>query len=743
MVILSAEQHAILAKATEQLMARHHMTIEDHGPPEDYDPNDAVDPRVSSARTKRNRQKHTSQGINSAQPEQEAHGIARGYHRRGSKYQNSRDYNDEKWYYEPHAPAGPGYSYTNAPRTRNGDQQSDPLRSRQIQINYLDTLALRIPDCKSIREDGESKETLRLALLKIALKALQSYGESHGFDMDSTTIDFKCIGGSRNGLALPGGDLDLTLTIHGSDCPSVLGPLCPLILESAFLEAGFGARLLSHTKAPILKVCQKPSPQLLNELKKERENRDRPLQQASSMPESAALGRKPATQSFGPHRPAKPITQIEFPEAGAGIICNISFTGHLAICNTELLRCYALYDGRVRELGMFVKMWAKARNINSPYHGTLSSYGYILMMIHYLSNVARPPVVPNLQAPDPPFQLPRPRDVDGYNVQFISTEKAIANYARHSTRKVNHQSVGELLRGFFAYYAGQGRGGPLGGFNWIHQTISIRTRGGILEKSAKGWTTVKSDADGNRHHHLLAIEDPFELEHNVARTVTLAGVNAIKAEFRRTQTIIERVQEIPGIGWEWRKNDGEVGEDFLAAVRNQRPRCNPGQYSANQADINTSNPQNDDKPPRTEIIPTELINHEEIGANKARESPTTLSANTISWNPLIKSLPSAKTERDERTQVNREVFKKQVEIAAEKMRRLLQVPKPEATATEDTVSLPKPLNHDSRQFHGPDSISDREAACLDRESLRDHDSDLDNISDVVCCGDLPKCSDLD
>ena len=42
-----------------------------------------------------------------------------------------------------------------------------------------------------------------------------------------------------------------------------------------------------------------------------------------------------------------------------------------------------------------------------------------------------------------------------------------------------------------------------------------------------------------RHRYLFAIEDPFELAHNVARTVTHNGIVAIRDEFRRSWRIIQ------------------------------------------------------------------------------------------------------------------------------------------------------------------------------------------------------------
>jgi len=44
-----------------------------------------------------------------------------------------------------------------------------------------------------------------------------------------------------------------------------------------------------------------------------------------------------------------------------------------------------------------------------------------------------------------------------------------------------------------------------------------------------------------RQRYLFAIEDPFELDHNVARTVTHNGIVAIRDEFRRVWRILQAV----------------------------------------------------------------------------------------------------------------------------------------------------------------------------------------------------------
>jgi terminal uridylyltransferase len=301
--------------------------------------------------------------------------------------------------------------------------------------------------------------------------------------------------------------------------------------------------------------------------------------------------------------------------------CDINFSAHLALHNTLLLRCYSHTDPRVRPLILFVKHWAKARNINTPYRGTLSSYGYVLMVLHYLVNVVRPFVCPNLQ------ELARPQDTSrltadqieetvecrGRNVQFWRNEEEILRLAGQNMLNQNRDSIGLLLRGFFEYYAQTNfmTTTPARGFDWGRDVLSLRTHDGLLTKAEKGWTGAKtvivvqsqgvtasapdlrsapppvaaehsssapkgasdgvlspaavpsaaqaqaqasvtnspsiSNSNNNsqnpevkevRHRYLFAIEDPFELDHNVARTVTHNGIVAIRDEFRRAWRII-------------------------------------------------------------------------------------------------------------------------------------------------------------------------------------------------------------
>ncbi|KAL7785225.1 hypothetical protein V8C37DRAFT_394341 [Trichoderma ceciliae] len=288
---------------------------------------------------------------------------------------------------------------------------------------------------------------------------------------------------------------------------------------------------------------------------------------------------------------------LEFPKADAGVQCDINFSAHLALQNTLLLRCYSHTDPRVRPMVLFVKHWAKVRGINSGYRGTLSSYGYVLMVLHYLVNVAQPFVCPNIQqlAPTPPDNLSAAEiqstiSCRGYNIQFWRNEEEIIRLASHNQLNRNAESIGHLLRGFFEYYAQTGvmSNGLSRGFDWGRNVISLRTHGGVLTKQEKGWTGAKTvyevqkatadtatrvsppqlnaqpqaasharEVKEIRLRYLFAIEDPFEIDHNVARTVTHNGIVSIRNEFRRAWRILRAA------------GNGDAQENLIQDVEDQ------------------------------------------------------------------------------------------------------------------------------------------------------------------------------
>ncbi|KAF4552202.1 Terminal uridylyltransferase cid1-like protein [Elsinoe fawcettii] len=260
---------------------------------------------------------------------------------------------------------------------------------------------------------------------------------------------------------------------------------------------------------------------------------------------------------------------LDFPKDGVGIQCDINFFNPLGIHNTHMLYCYSLCDPRVRPMILFVKAWARKRKINNPYSGTLSSYGYVLMVLHYLVNIARPPVLPNLQLWAEAQRAPL-WTIDGWKIHFWSDEKAIKEAAVNGQITHNRDPLGSLLKSFFQYYATTQSGF---GFVWMKEVLSLRTPGGVLSKEEKGWTGAKTETTDTkevRHRYLFAIEDPFELTHNVARTVTHPGIVAIRDEFRRAWRILGAV----GNGFPPRDGDllDEMIEEATPSENIQSPK---------------------------------------------------------------------------------------------------------------------------------------------------------------------------
>ncbi|TDL26858.1 hypothetical protein BD410DRAFT_763019 [Rickenella mellea] len=280
-------------------------------------------------------------------------------------------------------------------------------------------------------------------------------------------------GSTANGFSLRNSDMDLCCLIDSeerlsaSDLVTILGDL----LER---ETKFKVKPLPHARIPIVKLSLDPS--------------------------SPGL----------PH----------------GIACDIGFENRLALENTRLLMCYAMVDpARVRTLVLFLKVWSKRRKINSPYEGTLSSYGYVLLVIYFLVHVKNPPVLPNLQQIPPLRPIPRDEYYMGdHNVWFFDDIDVL----RQRWQSSNTESVAELLIDFFRYYSR----------DFLYNSGVASIRAGLLQKESKGWQNQSDSRPDLRERNRLCIEDPFETDYNVARCVTKDGLYTIRGEFMRASRIL-------------------------------------------------------------------------------------------------------------------------------------------------------------------------------------------------------------
>ena len=191
---------------------------------------------------------------------------------------------------------------------------------------------------------------------------------------------------------------------------------------------------------------------------------------------------------------------------------DLCFFNDIAVRNSQLIKEYCNFDATARELVMFVKIWAKRRELSSAANGTLSSYCWSNLAIYYLQNGG---VLPNLQeVPEaPPYPM-----INGLNVSFLSGGEARAQW---QPGEAAEWGLLKLVRGFFFFYDR---------FDWQRFAVSIK-RGAEppLKKCAmqprnKNWRPC--------------IEDPFERHgtvyfHDLACVLNLVTWLAICSEIKR------------------------------------------------------------------------------------------------------------------------------------------------------------------------------------------------------------------
>ena len=164
---------------------------------------------------------------------------------------------------------------------------------------------------------------------------------------------------------------------------------------------------------------------------------------------------------------------------------------------------------------------------------------------------------------------------------------------------------------------------------WTHDTLSLRTIGGIVPKQAKGWTGAKTetvDLSGPgsqtkeiRQRYLFAIEDPFEIDHNIARTVVHNGIVAIRDEFRRAHTLIKNAGVFPGKGPEDMFAEADEKENLQYRPFGPRPRKDlaPGQNGPKKA----TSPISGRKDVRPTTVNTMAKDMEPKGSGNAGTTP--------------------------------------------------------------------------------------------------------------------------
>ncbi|XP_027145900.1 terminal uridylyltransferase 4 isoform X2 [Larimichthys crocea] len=198
---------------------------------------------------------------------------------------------------------------------------------------------------------------------------------------------------------------------------------------------------------------------------------------------------------------------VKFEHRQSGLEGDISLYNTLAQHNTRMLATYAALDPRVQFLGYTMKVFAKRCDIGDASRGSLSSYAYILMVLYFLQQ-RQPPVIPVLQEIFDGTTVPQ-RMVDGWNAFFCDDLEDLRRLL--PDLQPNTESVGELWLGLLRFYTEE--------FDFKEHVISIRQTK-RLTTFEKQWTSK-----------CIAIEDPFDLNHNLGAGVSRKMTNFIMKAF--------------------------------------------------------------------------------------------------------------------------------------------------------------------------------------------------------------------
>jgi hypothetical protein len=234
--------------------------------------------------------------------------------------------------------------------------------------------------------------------------------------------------------------------------------------------------------------------------------------------------------------------------------------------NTEWMMRNLEVDPRVRPLILVVKHWAKCRGVCDARNSTLSSYGWSLLVIHFLQHTS-PPVLPVLQ-----------KGEDGE-----ADWAAPADWTAWHWNDLNVDTVGTLLVKFFAYYglpqaAANNNAAPETPFNMFRHVVTLDGHPCRTKGSAESFGRGNSGAPATSAPHdneesagnvpasvpapvehaptapwwRLSITDPLDPSHDVGRVVCrYEGQVLILDEMRRALHIL--LQLAPGEGGGQRK----------------------------------------------------------------------------------------------------------------------------------------------------------------------------------------------
>ncbi|XP_072031740.1 terminal uridylyltransferase 4-like isoform X2 [Amphiura filiformis] len=221
--------------------------------------------------------------------------------------------------------------------------------------------------------------------------------------------------------------------------------------------------------------------------------------------------------------PTAKVPIVKFIHRPSRLEGDISLYNMLAQVNTKMLYCYSGIDTRVRQLVYAFKLFAKICDIGDASKGSLSSYAYTLMTLFFLQQ-RKPPVIPVLQELYTGKEKPKAM-MEGRNAWFYDDVRNLSRVWKGYSK--NRESVGQLWLGMLRFYTED--------FDFKKHVITIRQIK-PLTRFEKMWTAPSRG---------FAIEDPFDLDHNLGGGVSRKMATYMMQVLRKTRERFGLPRRIP------------------------------------------------------------------------------------------------------------------------------------------------------------------------------------------------------
>lgn len=171
---------------------------------------------------------------------------------------------------------------------------------------------------------------------------------------------------------------------------------------------------------------------------------------------------------------------------------DICFFNDIAVRNSMLIRDYTEVCQTSKDLMMAVKKWAKEKKICSSADQKLSSYAWMILVIHYLQQIG---VLPNLQCAElmkkAGFEPDPSHAVNALNTAFLPWEQVKQMNVWDQPAELDDVPVSVLLHGFFRY-------------------MSMHFPSRLLAASIQTSSSIPRPLSPKCSLSFLCIEDPFE-----------------------------------------------------------------------------------------------------------------------------------------------------------------------------------------------------------------------------------------